>query len=180
MNVFQLWWSTRPGSNCRAALPSTPFMLIALMVAASLVSLFWVYPRPLARFPVPALKWCVLAIFLGSVLLMGLVIIPPAFGQPPLVPLLVGFAAYLILYLGIAAGLVRCRLFDIERWWFKTWLWFAGGLMVLVLDAALIMGAGLTSTYALTLSLAIAGWVYFPLRQWLWDRFGQRNGPDCG
>lgn len=157
--------------------------LATLMVNASLVSLFWVYPRPLARFPVPALmicialimwvlselqvgesaqvtvylpivvgyvlglcfagaqwvaskgrpleraalKWCVLAIFLGSVLLMGLVIIPPAFGHPPLVPLLVGFGAYLILYLGIAAGLVRYRLFDIERWWFKTWLWFAGG-----------------------------------------------------
>ncbi|WP_150910205.1 sensor histidine kinase [Marinobacter halotolerans] len=206
--------------------------LATLMVNASLVSLFWVYPRPLARFPVPtlmilialamwvlselqvgdsaqltvylpvvvgyvlglifagaqwvasrgrpleraALKWCVLAIFLGSILLMGLVIIPPAFGYPPLVPLLVGFGAYLILYLGIAAGLVRYRLFDIERWWFKTWLWFAGGLMVLVLDAVLIMGAGLTSTYALTLSLAIAGWVYFPLRQWLWARFGQRTG----
>ena len=205
--------------------------LATLMVNASLVSLFWVYPRPLARFPVPALmicialimwvlselqvgesaqvtvylpivvgyvlglcfagaqwvaskgrpleraalKWCVLAIFLGSVLLMGLVIIPPAFGHPPLVPLLVGFGAYLILYLGIAAGLVRYRLFDIERWWFKTWLWFAGGLMVLVLDAILIMGVGLTSTYALTLSLAIAGWLYFPLRQWLWDRFGQRS-----
>lgn len=206
--------------------------LATLMVNASLVSLFWVYPRPLARFPVPslmilialamwalsewqvgdsaqstvylpvvigyllglgfaaaqwvasrgrpleraALKWCVLAIFLGSVLLMGLVIIPPAFGYPPLVPLLVGFGAYLILYLGIAAGLLRYRLFDIERWWFKTWLWFAGGLMVLVLDATLIMGTGLTSTNALTLSLAIAGWVYFPLRQWLWDRFGQRSG----
>lgn len=205
--------------------------LATLLVNASLVSLFWVYPRPLARFPVPALmiviavimwvlsevqvgdsaqltvylpvvvgyvlglcfagaqwvaskgrpleraalKWCVLAIFLGSVLLMGLVIIPPAFGHPPLVPLLVGFGAYLILYLGIAAGLVRYRLFDIERWWFKAWLWFAGGLMVLVLDAILIMGVGLTSTYALTLSLAIAGWLYFPLRQWLWDRFGQRS-----
>lgn len=206
--------------------------LATLMVSASLVSLFWVYPRPLGRAPVPALmilaalvmwilselqvgdsaqltvylpvvvgylmglafaaaqwvasrgrpleraalKWCVLAIFLGSLLLMGLIMIPPAFGHPPLVPLLVGFAAYLILYLGIAAGLVRYRLFDIERWWFKTWLWFAGGLMVLVLDAALIMGAGLTSAYALTLSLAIAGWLYFPLRQWLWDRFGQRSG----
>ena len=206
--------------------------LATLMVNASLVSLFWVYPRPLARFPVPslmivialimwalselqvgesaqltvylpvvvgyvlglcfaaaqwvaskgrpleraALKWCVLAIFLGSVLLMGLVIIPPAFGHPPLVPLLVGFGAYLILYLGIAAGLVRYRLFDIERWWFKTWLWFAGGLLVLVLDAILIMAVGLTGTYALTLSLAIAGWLYFPLRQWLWDRFGQRSG----
>lgn len=206
--------------------------LATLMVNASLVSLFWVYPRPLGRLPIPALmivfalimwvlselqvgesaqltvylpvvvgyviglcfaaaqwvaskgrpleraalKWCVLAIFLGSVLLMGLVIIPPAFGHPPLVPLLVGFGAYLILYLGIAAGLVRYRLFDIERWWFKTWLWFAGGLMVLLLDAILIMGVGLTSVYALTLSLAIAGWLYFPLRQWLWDRFGQRSG----
>jgi len=205
--------------------------LATLMVCASLASLFWVYPRPLGRTPVPgiiiavtliiwvlselkvgdsaqytiympvvvgylaglgfataqwiaswgrpveraALKWCVLAIFLGSVLLMGLIMIPPAFGQQPLVPLLVGFAAYLILYIGIAAGLVRYRLFDIERWWFKAWLWFAGGLIVLVLDAILIMGAGLTNTHALAISLAIAGWVYFPLRQWLWSRFGQRT-----
>jgi signal transduction histidine kinase len=206
--------------------------LATLLVCATLTSLFWVYPRPLARAPVPlivilamvaawtmselqvgesardtvylpvligyllglafaaaqwvaskghpleraALKWCVLAIFLGSVLLMGLIMIPPVFGQDPLVPLLVGFGAYLILYIGIAAGLLRYRLFDIERWWFKAWLWFAGGLMVLLLDAALIMGVGLTSAYALTLALAIAGWVYFPIRQWLWARFGQRSG----
>lgn len=204
--------------------------LATLLVCAPLAGLFWVYPQPLARLPVPglllglavlswvldllqvgpgaqytvylpvflgflaglgfaamqwyrtrnrpldraALKWCVLAVFLGSSLLMGLIMIPPVFGGKPLVPLVVSFGAYLVLYLGIAAGLQRYRLFDIERWWFKTWLWFLGGLGVLLLDIALVFGAGLASGYALTLSLAAAGWVYFPLRQWLWQRVGQR------
>ncbi len=128
--------------------------------------------RPLDR---GAIKWCILAIFAGSFLLMGLLIIPPAFGGEALVPMVVGFSAYIILYLGIAMGLLRYRLFDLERWWFKTWLWFAGGALVIVLDLALVFGLGFAGEHALTLSLAFSGWLYFPLRQWIWRRMGEQE-----
>lgn len=158
-----------PGARVTLYLP----VLVGYLAGLAFAAAQWraTRGRPLDR---AALKWCVIAIALGSLLLMGLIMIPPVFGAAPLVPLVVGFAAYLILYLGIAAGLVRYRLFDIERWWFGVWLWFAGGLTVLALDALMVWGLDMTLEGALVPSLAIAGWAYFPLRQWLWRRFGQR------
>ncbi|MBM1144474.1 ATP-binding protein [Alcanivorax sp. ZXX171] len=204
----------------------------SLMICASLVSLFWVYPRRLSRWPtaVPtllfvvmaacwvstlfkvsdgattavyltiflsyitglifagmqwrasrshptdraALKWCLLAIFSGTVMLIGLVTIPPVFGYSPLVPVVIGYAGFLMVYLGLAAGLLRYRLFDVERWWFKTWLWFAAGLIVVAFDLALVFFVNMTSSSALAVSLALSGWLYFPLRQLLWEKVGQR------
>lgn len=204
-----------------------------LIICASLVSLFWVYPRRLLR-PVQvvpimlfsavaicwamtvfqigsgasttvylpifvsyltglvfaglqwrasrnhptdraALKWCLLAIFSGTVMLIGLVTIPPVFGHSPLVPVSIGYAGFLMVYLGLAAGLLRYRLFDVERWWFKTWLWFAAGLIVVALDLVLISFVNMASSSALAISLALSGWFYFPLRQLLWEKVGQRT-----
>src|SRR5690606_23180726 len=104
-----------------------------------------------------ALKWCLLAIFSGTVLLIGLVTIPPVFGRFPLVPVAIGYSGFLMVYLGLAAGLLRYRLFDIGRWWFKTWIWFAAGLIVVVLDLTLMFFVNMTSSFALAVSLALTG-----------------------
>ncbi len=122
-----------------------------------------------------ALKWCLLAIFSGTVMLIGLVTIPPVFGFNPIVPVAIGYGGFLMVYLGLAAGLLRYRLFDVERWWFKTWLWFAAGLIVLALDLVLVFFVNMAGSSALAVSLALSGWLYFPLRQILWGKVGQRS-----
>ncbi len=122
-----------------------------------------------------ALKWCLLAIFSGTVMLIGLVTIPPVFGFNPIVPVVIGYGGFLMVYLGLAAGLLRYRLFDVERWWFKTWLWFAAGLIVLALDLVLVFFVNMAGSSALAVSLALSGWLYFPLRQLLWEKVGQRS-----
>lgn len=127
---------------------------------------------PVAR---AALKWCVLSIFVGSLLLMVLIMIPPALGMDRPMPLALSLVSVLVLYLGLAAGLQRYRLFDLERWWFRTWVWFFGGALVLSLDAVLVLGIGLGGEHALLVSLAIAGWVYFPLRQGLMRYLGRHQ-----
>jgi signal transduction histidine kinase len=48
-------------------------------------------------------------------------------------------------------------------------MWALGGVAVIVLDSLLLWG-GASFGMSLGFSLAIAGWVYFPLRQWLWQR----------
>lgn len=204
----------------------------ALVICASLVSLFWVYPQRLIKYSmiVPvllyaaagicwiltllkvgdgasvtvylpismsyviglvfagfqwyasrnhptdraALKWCLLAIFSGTVMLIGLVTIPPVFGFNPIVPVAIGYGGFLMVYLGLAAGLLRYRLFDVERWWFKTWLWFAAGLIVVAFDLVLVYFVNMAGNSALAVSLALSGWLYFPLRQLLWEKVGQR------
>lgn len=205
--------------------------IAVLMVAATLSTLFWVYPRRLGPQPAPtiaiglavvawlvdqfqvgpgpqytiygvillgfmcgvavmgcqwratrgrpldraALKWCVLSIFVGTFLLFALIMLPPALGAERLVPMAISLSSVLVLYLGLAAGLRRYRLFHLERWWFGTWQWFLGGVLVLVLDGVLVFVIGMAGAYALLLSLAIAGWVYFPLRVWLMRLMGRRE-----
>ncbi|MCH8542029.1 MAG: histidine kinase [Alcanivorax sp.] len=205
--------------------------IAVLMVAATLATLFWVYPRRLGPQPAPtiavglavlawladqfqigpgpqytiygvillgfvcgvtvmgcqwratrgrpldraALKWCVLSIFVGTFLLFALIMLPPAVGGTRLVPMAISLSSVLVLYLGLAAGLRRYRLFHLERWWFGTWQWFLGGVLVLVLDGVLVFVIGMAGAYALLLSLAIAGWIYFPLRVWLMGLLGRRE-----
>lgn len=122
-----------------------------------------------------SLKWCALSVFTGCLLLTTLIMLPPALGVSRGLPLSLSLISVLVLYLGMAAGLTRYRLFDLEQWWFKTWIWFFGGVLVVLLDVALIFGLGLAGEMALALSLALAGWFYFPLRQALMSRLGRNR-----
>jgi signal transduction histidine kinase len=85
------------------------------------------------------------------------------------------FGAFLIMYWGLALGIVHYRLFSIEQWWHAIMAWFVGGLCVLLLDIVLIVGLALPQDMALSLAVALTGWLYFPLRQFLWDKFGHRQ-----
>lgn len=115
-----------------------------------------------------ALKWFFLSIFLSMGLALAVYFVPLSLGARPLLApvAMIGFAASL--YLGLAAGILRYRLFDLERWWFRAWAWFFGGLAVILADAALAWLFGLAPVEALGLALIAAGWVYFPARQWIW------------
>jgi len=91
----------------------------------------------------------------------------------------VGYATgfFLITYVGIALGLRRYRLFDIDEWSYRVLLWVFGAISVIALDALLIY-FGLTEATSLGVSLLLAGWVYFPLRQWLWQRIVKKHYPE--
>lgn len=117
-----------------------------------------------------ALRWIVLAVFWAAATSTLLVLIPVLFGHPPVLPQHLAFAPLLIMYIGLVAGITRYRLFDLEPWWFRTWLWAAGGMLVLALDMLLAWLAGLGHKQSLLLGLLLAGFVYFPMRQWLWAR----------
>lgn len=79
-------------------------------------------------------------------------------------------ALFLILYLGIALGLRRYRLFDMDIWSYRTLLWTAGSGLILLLDYLLLAVMGLSHNLSMGLALFLTGWIYLPLRQWLWNR----------
>lgn len=122
-----------------------------------------------------ALRWFLLAIYLATGLFAGVILIPNALGVPPPASQGVMFGAFLIMYWGLALGVTRYRLFHIDRWWRAIWWWFLGGLAVVALDILLVSMLTLSDALALSIAVAAVGWIYFPLRQWLWSRFGKSH-----
>lgn len=113
-----------------------------------------------------ALRWVLLSTLLT--LSMGMVVyfLPVMLDIPPVASPSAMVGVVVTLYLGFALGILRYRLFDLERWWFLAWLWFLGGLSVLLVDVAIITWFGLRPAQALGLSVVLVGWGYFPARQW--------------
>lgn len=119
-----------------------------------------------------ALRWFLLSIYLATGLFAGTIIIPAALNLPLPASQGVMFGAFLIMYWGLALGVVRYRLFQLEAWWYTVWAWFLGGVAVVVVDVLLLSFLSVPQGMALSLSVAIVGWLYFPVRQKLWEWLG--------
>jgi signal transduction histidine kinase len=139
-------------------------MLAGLGASFVLAARQWRRARfePISR---AALKWFLLTLTLGSAVFVVGVFGMQALGHLPAIPQGFAFGFVLMMYLGMAIGMQRYRLFNLEPWWSQLWLWFLGGLMVLLIDLMLIRLLVLDQELALVLALALAGWLYFPLRQ---------------
>lgn len=139
-------------------------MLAGMIASFVLAAMQWRRARfePISR---AALKWFLLTLTLGSSVFVFGVFGMQAFGHLPIIPQGFSFGFVLMMYLGMAVGMQRYRLFNLEPWWPQLWLWFLGGLMVVLIDLTLIRLLLLDREIALLLAVALAGWLYFPLRQ---------------
>ncbi len=72
-----------------------------------------------------------------------------------------------LLYVGLMFSVGRANLFELERWWVPLCLWYLGGTLVVLTDLALVAVLKVDAGAAISLSLLVIGWLYFPLRQWL-------------
>ncbi|WP_374669385.1 sensor histidine kinase [Ramlibacter sp.] len=75
-----------------------------------------------------------------------------------------------LLYIGLVVSVGRANLFELERWWVPLVLWWLGGTLVVLTDLALVALLRVDAGAAITLSLLVIGWLYFPARQWLLAR----------
>lgn len=134
----------------------------------------WKLPRERA-----ALGWMGLSMALG---IGAYVLLEP-------LPLLLGFHSpvaqgytslvFLIVYAGIALGVLRYRLFDLGTWAFRGLFYMVGVLLLLVCDALLVFVLHLDHAPSLGLSLLLVGFVYLPLRSVLHARAtGRRERVD--
>lgn len=122
-----------------------------------------------------ALRWFLLSIYLATGLFSATIIIPAALNLPLPAPQGIMFGAFLIMYWGLALGVVRYRLFQLEAWWYRVWAWFLGGVAVVVVDVVLLSFLSVPQGMALSLAVAIVGWLYFPLRQKAWELLGGQH-----
>ncbi|UOG90455.1 MAG: hypothetical protein L3K52_09555 [Candidatus Thiothrix sulfatifontis] len=103
-------------------------------------------------------------------LIMLLYGFPLMFEVQPFISEVTTRALLVATFTGWAVGILRFRLFEIEYWWFRSLLWLVGGSVVLILDLVLAATFQASAAYALGGSVILAGFVYFPLRQWLFEK----------
>lgn len=116
-----------------------------------------------------SLLWFLLTVFLSIGSAVVLYLGPTLFGEQPILPTWLAQSMLLTLYAGFALGALRYRLFDIERWWFASWIWFLGGVSVVAFDLIFVYLLNINPLGALSVAILITAWLYFPARQWLWE-----------
>lgn len=128
--------------------------------------------QPLER---AALRWLLLSFLISFTLIWLLYVIPILFTHTLHLDLVVATWIVLCVFLGIALGISRYRIFDLDRWWLSVWLWFINGMLIFVVDVALITILDMGLVSSLTLTILLVGWLYFPLRQRVLKRFMGRQ-----
>jgi len=146
-------------------------LLVMITVASTFVlaGVHWRLTRkdPVAR---AALQWFLLSWLLGvSVFAIG-VLLPQMFGIDTSPLQGYGFLLFLLVYGGLAFGVLRFRLFELGEWWARAVAWAASLLLLVVLDLLFLLVLELSSGLSLGLALLITGLAWLPLRAWLWGR----------
>lgn len=175
--VFGTWWVCDTlrvvfaGPETGSHLP-TMIEMLGILAAAGVQ--FWKTKGDVkAR---ATLRWFGLTVALGAGLFVMLVIAPNIVGLPPLVSQGYAFLFFLLVFAGVAVGVARYRLFELEGWAFRILFYLGGVLLLVAVDAFLIFTLSMDRTPALSLSLLAVVFLYLPLRELLSKRIMSRKG----
>lgn len=152
---------------------SVMLVLLAVIVAQVVVN----RKDPRAR---AMLGWLGLSIGVGAGGFVLTSIVPVLLNVPPFLEQSTAFLFFLLIYGGMAMGVLRYRLFDLATWSFGIMFYGLGMALLLLLDAALIYGLSLDRAPALGIALAAVGVVYLPFRTDLANalRRGRKLSPE--
>jgi len=124
-----------------------------------------------------ALRWLGLGVVLGAGGFVLTVIVPTLLGLGAVMTQGHAFLFFLVIYAGLALGVARYRLFELDDWAFRILFYLVGVLMLVGLDALLIYGVAVDRLPALGVSLLLVAALYLPLRDALSRWFlGYRGG----
>lgn len=152
-------------------------VLVGLVGTFVLAAVQWRMTKadPVAR---AALQWFLLSWLLGCTLFAAIIFVPQMFGIDTSALQAYAFLLFLLVYGGIAFGIIRYRLFELGKWWASAVTWAVSVLLLVALDIAFLFGLQLSSELSLAIALLVCGVVWLPLRGWLWSRFADRRKPD--
>jgi signal transduction histidine kinase len=116
------------------------------------------------------LLWLHLSAYLTITIPSALYLIPFLYGNEPFISVWFVFPCFFLLYIGMVLGVIKFRLFEIERLSKHLFYWLTGALVVISIDMMVIYLFNITSAYRIGLDLLLAGLVWFPIRQHLLDK----------
>lgn len=122
-----------------------------------------------------ALAWFGLGVALGAGIFVLTVIAPNLFGMAPVFSQGEAFLFFLLIHGGVALGVARYRLFQLDEWAFRILFYLAGALLLVALDAALALTVISERAPAFGLALLIVAFAYLPARDLLARRLAYRR-----
>ncbi|MDP0491972.1 MAG: ATP-binding protein [Verrucomicrobiota bacterium JB023] len=121
--------------------------------------------EPLAR---ASLQWFLLSWLLGTSLFATFILLPQMFGVDTSPIQGYAFSLFLLVYGGLAFGILRFRLFEIGDWWRGILIWTGSVLFLVLLDMLFLYGLRWSTETSFSLALLISGAIWLPLRGWFW------------
>jgi two-component system, NarL family, sensor histidine kinase DevS len=176
--VFGAWWlgdvlMLVPGPPLGHHLP-TVIEMAGILVAAGLQ--FWkTKGDPLAR---AALTWFGLSVAVGAGAFVATIIVPNLLGLTPVFAQGEAFLFFLLIHAGVALGVARYRLFQLDEWAFRILFYVVAVLLLVALDALLVFTIVDARAPAFALSLLAVAFVYLPLRDTLARLVLRRREPN--
>jgi signal transduction histidine kinase len=168
--IFLPWWML----DCAHALPNQSVghhgpIMAQMLAALVLAGLQWRRSRsdPRAR---ASLRWFGVCVVAGSSLFVFNVAGAALFSTAPLVSQGYSFGFFLLMHVGLALGLRRTRLFELNALAYAVLAWALGALVVLAVDGALLFALGRGPAISTGLALLVVGASYLPVRAWLWSK----------
>lgn len=126
-----------------------------------------------------AIKWLGLSVLVGAGGFVILSIAPDILGQDRIISQGHAFLFFLFIYIGLALGILRYRLFDLEEWSFRVMFYLGAAAVLMALDAALVLLVSFNNLPAFSISLLAVTFLYLPLRdvfaRWFIGRKGAQT-----
>lgn len=150
------------------------FVALAMLGIVAAIGLQWWHTRrsPSDR---AALGWLGLSVVAGCGAFTVLGAAPVLFDTPTGIPQSHVTGVLVIIYVGLALGVSRYRLFELGDWSYRILFYTIGAVLLLATDAALIYLLNVEAAPALGVSILFVGFVYLPARDWIWQRFTARR-----
>lgn len=151
------------------------FLVIPLMLFGTygyVIQVYRYWQEPVAR---AQQLWFLFAATVGPTAWLLLYLLPLRYGNGSLLP--VDYAPLTILasYVMTMVGIWRHPSIKFEKHISTIYQWWITSILFLGIDLAFIYFAAFSPESALLLTLALMLWVYLPFRQWLVDRFNNRD-----
>lgn len=148
-------------------------VMVGVLTTFALAGVHWFLTRkdPVAR---ALLQWFLLSWMVGTTLFALCILLPQMFGVDTSPVQGYAFLLFLLVYGGLAFGIMRFRLFDLGEWWRRIAVWTGALLLLVVLDLLFLVGLQLSTHLSLSLSLLICAVFWLPLRNWIWEKWMER------
>jgi signal transduction histidine kinase len=174
--VFVAWWVAQE-VDVFENMTIARRLLVLIGVTASFVlsAVQWRGARadPIAR---ASLQWFLLAWLVGAGLFTCIIFVPEMAGVDVSALQGYSFLLFILIYAGLAFGIMRFKLFELGEWWMRVVVWTISIALLVALDLVFVVGLEISASLSLALSLAICGVVWLPLRGFIWSLVLGRPG----